>query len=103
MSQPNANDYESKTYVQEVTERFTNETIANISMATNTSEVEHSENVNISTGGGGKVTLQVEESPDEGFHYLERLKDLQDEGVEGNNLAGIDVILTAECNFSNFF
>ena len=48
---------------------FTNETNTEIAAAVNQSEIERIESGNISSN--------------ERFHYLERLKDAQDEGVEG--------------------
>ena len=54
---------------EDVKEKFLNETNAEIAAAGNSSEVERIESGNISSH--------------ERFHYLERLKDAQDEGVEG--------------------
>ena len=54
---------------EEMEELFINETNTEIAAATNQSEIEKIESGNISSN--------------ERFHYLERLKDAQDEGVEG--------------------
>ena len=54
---------------EEMEEVFINETNTEIAAATNQSEIERIESGNISSN--------------ERFHYLERLKDAQDEGVEG--------------------
>ena len=54
---------------KEMNERFLNETNNEIAVASNISEVKRIENGNISS--------------DERYHHLERLKDIQDEGVEG--------------------
>ena len=54
---------------EEMEEIFINETNTEIAAATNQSEIERIESGNISSN--------------ERFHYLERLKDAQDEGVEG--------------------
>ena len=54
---------------QEINEKFLNETNTEIALASNISEVKRIESGNISS--------------DERYHYLERLKDVQDEGVEG--------------------
>ena len=54
---------------KEMVDMFVNETNTEIAAASNSSEVERIESGNISSH--------------ERFHYLERLKDAQDEGVEG--------------------
>ena len=54
---------------EEPEEKSTNETAAEVTAATNTSEIEDIKSGNISSK--------------ENFHYLERLKERQDEGVEG--------------------
>ena len=77
---------ESFYHQQTTTERFTNETTRNISAALNISEVEHNDKEKISVGA-------IEKDSDEDFHYLERLKDLQDEGVEGRKFVATCLIL----------
>ena len=88
ISHPDENLHHPQIEVQEVTERFTNQTTADIPTALNISEVEQNENEKISTGA-----IAIEKDSDEDFHHSERLKDLQDEGVEGSSLAEICFIL----------
>ena len=73
ISYPDVNDSNSPQEKPQMNEGFTNETIDEISgfpiQASNISDVKTIESGNISST--------------ERFHYQERLKDLQDEGVEG--------------------
>jgi len=65
---------------EDVKEKFLNETNAEIAAAGNSSEVERIESGNISSH--------------ERFHYLERLKDAQDEGVEVIITAMVTIVTT---------
>ena len=70
ISMPDPIDDDFSRAAEEMVEMFVNETNTEISAAANNSEViEEIKNGNISSH--------------ERFHYLERLKDAQDEGVEG--------------------
>lgn len=87
ISHPDESFHHPQIEVQEVTERFTNQTTPDMSTAFNKSEVEHNEKEKIPTGA-------VEKDSDEDFHHSERLKDLQDEGVEVIITAMVTVVTT---------
>ncbi len=69
ISMPDNNQINSPQEREEINERFLNETNDEIAAASNISEVENIKSGNISS--------------EERYHYLERQKDVQDEGVEG--------------------
>ena len=69
ISMPDNNQINSSQEREEINERFLNETNDEIAAASNISEVENIKSGNISS--------------EERYHYLERQKDIQDEGVEG--------------------
>ena len=69
ISMPDSVDDDFSRAAEEMVEMFVNETNTEIAAAANSSEVDQIKSGNISSH--------------ERFHYLERLKDAQDEGVEG--------------------
>ena len=69
ISMPDSNQINSPQEREEINERFLNETNDEIAAASNISEVENIKSGNISS--------------EERYHYIERQKDVQDEGVEG--------------------
>ena len=78
VSQPDIVSSDSTQVQIDMEEKFSNETSDLLAAASNITEVDEIENGDISSA--------------ETHHYRERLKDIQDEGVEGN-ITYIDVFL----------